>query len=192
MSIISDFLFRVQAVYKTGAATEHSYRPALEALFNSLDEDINALNEPKRVECGAPDFIIQRGGIVIGHVEAKDLDIGLRGMKNANKEQQDRYRKALPNLIYTNCLDWDFYRNGELIASVTIADYLMRIQPNPAHFGTLENLLRDFIAQRPQTITSPRVLAEMMAGKAGLIKDILRNALTADKDSRTDAMGSLN
>lgn len=186
MSIISDFLFRVQAVYKTGAATEHSYRPALEALFNSLDEDINALNEPKRVECGAPDFIIQRGEIVVGHVEAKDLNIGLRGMKDANKNQQERYRKALPNLIYTNCLDWDFYRNGELIASVTIADYLMGVQPNSDHFGTLENLLLDFIAQRPQTITSPRVLAEKMAGKAGLIKDILRNALTADKDSKTE------
>lgn len=189
MSIISDFLFRVQAVYKTGAATEHSYRPALEALFNSLDEGINALNEPKRVECGAPDFIIQRGEIVVGHVEAKDLNIGLRGMKDANKNQQERYRKALPNLIYTNCLDWDFYRNGELIASVTIADYLMGIQPNPGHFDTLENLLRDFIAQRPQTITSPRVLAEMMAGKAGLIKDVLRNALTADKDSKTELAG---
>lgn len=186
MSLISAFLSRVQAVSKTGAATEHSYRPALEALFNSLDEGINALNEPKRVECGAPDFIIQRGEIAIGHVEAKDLNVGLRGMKNTNKDQQDRYRKALPNLIYTNCLDWDFYRNGDLIASVTIADYLMGIQPNPGHFGTLENLLRDFIAQRPQTITSPRVLAEMMAGKAGLIKDILRNALTADKDLQTE------
>lgn len=186
MSLISAFLSRVQAVSKTGAATEHSYRPALEALFNSLDEGINALNEPKRVECGAPDFIIQRGEIAIGHVEAKDLNVGLRGMKNANKDQQDRYRKALPNLIYTNCLDWDFYRNGDLIASVTIADYLMGVQPNPGHFGTLENLLRDFIAQRPQTITSPRVLAEMMAGKAGLIKDILRNALTADKDLQTE------
>lgn len=186
MSLISGFLSRIQAVSKTGAATEHSYRPALEALFNSLDEGINALNEPKRVECGAPDFIIQRGEIAIGHVEAKDLNVGLRGMKNTNKEQQDRYRKALPNLIYTNCLDWDFYRNGDLIASVTIADYLMGIQPNPSYFGTLENLLRDFIAQRPQTITSPRVLAEMMAGKAGLIKDILRNALTADKDLQTE------
>ena len=44
-------------------------------------------------------------------------------MKDANKAQQERYLKALPNLIYTNCLDWDFYRNGELIASVTIADF---------------------------------------------------------------------
>ena len=186
MTVVTDFLARVQTVYKTGSATEHSYRSALEALFSGLSEGITALNEPKRVACGAPDFIIHRGEIVIGHVEAKDIDVGVRAMRDANKRQQDRYRKALPNLIYTNCLDWDFYRNGEPIASVKIADLLMGIQPIPDQFDVLENLLRDFIRQRPQTITSPKTLAEMMAGKAGLIKDVLRNALLADKDVRTE------
>lgn len=189
MKIIEEFVSKVIATNKTGAATEHSYRPDLQVLFNSLADGITALNEPKRVACGAPDFIIQRGEIVIGHVEAKDLGVGLRGMKDANKHQQERYRKALPNLIYTNCLDWDFYRNGELVASVTIADYLMGIQPNPEQYATLENLLRDFIAQRPQTITSPRVLAEMMAGKAQLIKDVLRNTLKADENLKTELTG---
>lgn len=180
LKIIDDFVSKVVATHNKSSATEHSYRSALEALFSSLAEDVSALNEPKRIACGAPDFIIQRGEIVIGHVEAKNIDVGLRGMKDANKKQQDRYRKALPNLIYTNCLDWDFYRNGELIASVTIADFLMGIQPKPDQYESLVNLLREFIAQRPQTITAPSVLAKMMAGKAMLIKDILRSALKAD------------
>ena len=141
---------------------------------------------PKRVKCGAPDFIIQLGDIVIGHVEAKDLHIGLRGMKDANKAQQQRYKAALPNLIYTNCLDWDFYRDGLLMASVSIADMLMGIQPKPDQYEGLENLLRDFIAQRPQTITAPRELAERMAGKANLIKDVLGNTLREDKDLQTE------
>jgi hypothetical protein len=182
---IEDFIKKVITIYKTGVATEHSYRSVIENLFNSLSENISAINEPKRVACGAPDFIVQRGDLVVGHVEAKDIGIGLRGMKDANKNQQDRYRKALPNLIYTNCLDWDFYRNGELIASVTIADYLLGIQPNPERYELLEKLLREFISQRPQAITSSRVLAEMMAGKAQLIKDVLHNALVADKDLQT-------
>lgn len=186
MSLISDFVTQVQATHKTGAATEHSYRPALQALFNGLADGVTALNEPKRVACGAPDFIVQRGEIIIGHVEAKDVGIGLRGMKDANKNQQDRYRNALSNLIYTNCLDWDFYRNGELLASVTIADYLLGIQARPDQYEKLENLLRDFIGQRPQTITSPRVLAEKMAGKAILIKDVLANALKADSELTTE------
>jgi hypothetical protein len=189
MTIITDFVKSVQEKYKTGAATEHSYRPALEKLFNSLAEDIHAINEPKRIECGAPDFIIQRGEIAVGHVEAKDIGVTIRGMKDANKNQQERYKAALPNLIYTNCLDWDFYRHGERIASVTIADYLMGIQPSPEKFDALENLLRDFIAQRPQTITSPKALAEIMAAKSTLIKDVLHNALDADKDLQTELSG---
>lgn len=188
MSIIGNFITKVQATFKTGAATEHSYRSALEALFNNLSPGTTAINEPKRVACGAPDFLIQRGAIVIGHVEAKDLLVDIRTMKDANKKQQDRYRAALPNLIYTNCLDWDFYRNGERIASVTIADYLLGIQPQPGQYVKLENLLKDFISQAPQTITSPRSLAVIMAAKASLIKDVLYNALKADVDGETDLM----
>ena len=118
---------------------------------------------------------------MIGHVEAKDLHIGVRGMKDSNKAQQERYKAALPNLIYTNGLDWDFYRDGDLTASVTIADFLMGVAPKPEQYETLENLLRDFIAQKPQTITSPRELAERMAGKANLIKDVLRKTLADDE-----------
>lgn len=187
--MIQSFLQQVTSTHKTGAATEHSYRPALQALFQSLSNDITAINEPKRVACGAPDFIIQRGELAVGHVEAKDLHIGLRNLKDANKAQQERYRKALPNLIYTNCLDWDFYRNGELFASVTIADYLMGIQPNKDQFGVLENLLRDFISQRPQNISSPEVLANMMAGKAQLIKDVFAKTLNADDGSTSELYG---
>lgn len=179
MSVISDFISRVQSIHATGNATEHSYRSAFEALFSALD--VTALNEPKRVKCGAPDFIISQGEIVIGHVEVKDLHIGIRAMKDANKDQQQRYKAALPNLIYTNGLDWDFYRDGELTASVTIADFQMGVIPNPDQYETLENLLRDFIVQKPQTITSPRDLAERMAGKANLIKDVLRKTLADDE-----------
>ena len=186
MSLISDFIASIQSTHKTGAATEHSYRPALQTLFNGLAEGVTALNEPKRIVCGAPDFIIQRGEIIVGHVEAKDIGIGLRGMKDANKNQQERYKNALSNLIYTNCLDWDFYRNGELLISVTIADYLLGIQAHPDQYEKLENLLKDFIGQRPQSITSPRVLAEKMAGKAILIKDVLANALKADSELQTE------
>ena len=123
---------------------------------------------------------------MIGHVEAKDLHIGLRGMKDANKNQQERYKAALSNLIYTNALDWDFYRDGELVASVNIADYVMGIQEKPDQFDTLENLLKDFIAQRPQTITSPKELATRMAGKANLIKDVLGNTLREDENLQTE------
>ena len=135
MTLLSDFVTKVQTIHKTGAATEHSYRSAFEAVFAGLG--VTALNEPKRVKCGAPDFIVSRGEIVIGHVEAKDLHVPIRGMKDANKDQQERYKAALPNLIYTNGLDWDFYRDGQLTASVKIADFSSGIVPKPANYPTL-------------------------------------------------------
>ena len=187
MSIIADFIIAVQQTFANNDATEHSYRPALKSLFEAIDPEVTAQNEPQRLtKVGAPDFSFKKGDIVIGHAEAKDLHIGIRAMKDANKDQQKRYKAGLPNLIYTNCMDWDFYRDGELIASVTIADMLMGIQPKPDQYGTLENLLRDFFAQRPQTITSPRDLAVRMAGKANLITDVLGNTLREDANLQTE------
>jgi len=184
--LIADFMSKVLAVHKTGAATEHSYRSALEGLFNSLNPSVTAINEPKRVKCGAPDFIVQRGDIIVGHAEAKDLGLDIHSFKDANKDQQQRYLKALPNLIYTNCLDWDFFRNGEKFATVKIGEMDPGIKPNPDEYDHLENLLRDFVVQKPQTITSPHDLAMRMAGKANLIKDVLRKTLADDKTFQSD------
>ena len=184
MGIINDFIGKVRATQLTGLATEHSYRSAIEGLFHAIAGDITALNEPKRVACGAPDFIVQRGQLAVGHVEAKDLGVDLQSMNEANREQQSRYRKALPNLIYTNCLDWEFFRRGELVASVTIGNFAKGIPPSPDQFDALEDLLRDFVAQLPQSITSPKTLAEMMAGKASIIKDVVGMRSPTTRSSR--------
>jgi hypothetical protein len=190
MALISDFITRVQNVHKTSIAREHAYRPALHDLLKALGDDLTPVNDPAKTDVGAPDFIILRDNIAIGHLEAKDIDIDIRSMKDANKRQQERYVKGLANLIYTNCLDWDFYRNGELVASVRIGDYLMGIQPIPENFAQLENLLRDFIAQRPQTITSPkRLWPNAWRARQYLIKDVLFNALRTDKDMQTELTG---
>lgn len=183
---VTSFVNSVMNLYQKGVTTEHSFRSSIEGLINNLAPEITAINEPRRSKCGAPDFLVQHGEIAIGHIEAKDIDVDLRAMKGANKDQQLRYRKALPNLIYTNCLDWDFYRDGELFASVTIGDFLMGIQPIPSAFDQLEHLLHEFITQKPQTITNPRDLAERMAGKATLIKDVLHRTLVEDETLETE------
>ncbi len=185
---ISQFLTDISAIHARGNATEHSYRPAIKTLIETT-ADIIATNEPKREACGAPDFIIEQGDIPLGHIEAKDIEIDIRPRKGPNKEQQDRYIAGLPNLIYTNGLDWDFYREGERIASVTIGDVLMGIQPRPENFDQFAHLLQDFVTARPQTITSAAKLAKMMAGRATLIKDVMGKALREDADLQTELAG---
>lgn len=187
MKSIQVFLTQINAIFNTGSATEHSYRSSFESLFKGLDDDITALNEPKRVQCGAPDFIIQRNGFVVGHLEAKDLGVDIRNLKGYSKEQKARYLDALPNLIYSNGLDWDFYRDGQLLESVTIGILDKIIIPDESRFNKLESLLIDFIAQQPISITRPKELAERMAGKARLIKSVLYQALIDDLNSEVDS-----
>jgi hypothetical protein len=150
MQRIARFIDSVRREHKTGIAGEHAYRPALHTLLDGLGDDVHPVNDGARIAVGAPDFIVLRNDIQIGHLEAKDIDIDIRKLKDANRRQHERYVKGLPNLIYTNCLDWDFYRDGDRIASVGIADYADGIQPIPENFARLENLLRDFVAQHPR------------------------------------------
>jgi predicted helicase len=194
---VAGYLSEVQRVHATGVATEHAYRPALEKLFKSISPDVTAINEPKgSVKVGRPDFVFLRNvgkgaDLTVGHCEAKDIGLGLspKGMTDFNKAQYDRYVKALPNLIYTNGLDFRFYKKGELARDISIADFLMGIQPKPDQFEVLANQLKDFCAERLQTITSAEKLAEMMAGKATLIKDILFNTLKEDAELQTELTG---
>ncbi len=190
---VSSYLAEVTRVHATGVAQEHAYRPALEKLFKSITDGVTAINEPRSIKVGRPDFVFLRNvgrgaDITVGHCEAKDVGLGInpRGMNDFNKAQHERYVKALPNLIYTNALDFRFYKNGELVREISIGDYLMGIQPKPEQFDSLAHQLNDFCAERLQTITSAERLAEMMAGKSVLIKDILFNSLKEDKDVRND------
>lgn len=184
------------AINALGNATEHSYRPVLQKLFDAIDPDIRSQNEPKRLtDVGAPDFSFHRGDLVIGHCEAKDLVIDLKGyIAKDGKEQFNRYRKALPNLIYTNGLTFLFYKDGELRHEVMIGEQMMGWRPIPEAFEALQHALEDFAAQRPQTIRSSKKLAQLMAGKAVLIKDILGKALISDikaegESGPTDILG---
>lgn len=68
------YLQEVRSKYESGQATEHSYRPALQALFQSIDPALTVINEPKKSEAGMPDFLFERNGVPFGWAEAKDID----------------------------------------------------------------------------------------------------------------------
>ncbi len=183
---ISSYLSEIRALAASGQATEHSYRPALERLFKSIDAGLTVINEPKRLtDVGAPDFVFNRGGVSVGWCEAKDLLKDITKFKTGDygKEQKARYAKGLPNLIYTNGSDFEFIVKGEVTGFVSIADLTPALPARPDQFERLEMLLKDFASQTPISINTAKQLAQMMAGKAVIIKDIMGNALTADKDA---------
>ncbi len=181
------YLNEIRALYASGQTTEHSFRPALAKLFGSIDVALTVINEPKHItDVGAPDFVFQRGDVAIGWCEAKDIgkDVRKFAATDYSKGQKDRYRKGLPNLIYTNGLDFEFLRDGEVVDFITIGDLIPTLPARPASFPLLENRLRDFAHITPLSITSSKRLAEMMAGKAAIIKDIMGRALVADMQAK--------
>ncbi|TMM48919.1 type ISP restriction/modification enzyme [Qipengyuania marisflavi] len=183
MMDIANYLEQISGIYASGQATEHSYRAALEGLFQSIDPDIQVINEPKRSEGGMPDFLFQRDGIAFGWAEAKDLPKDVIKLKGYSVEQRRRYENAYPNLLYTNGVDFEFIRNKDVVHHTSIADFmggLGGLQPLPGKFDELERQLKSFAQQKPISITSAQKLAEMMAGKAAIIKDEVGIALAED------------
>jgi len=178
-----DYVSSISQRYQAGNTTEHSFRGDLQNLIESLVPEVSATNEPKRQACGAPDYILMKDGIDIGFIEAKDIgDKDLYGKKKSgNKEQFDRYKASLHNLIFTDYLDFHVYREGEFITKIAIAKLTEKgIEAIPAAFEDFEKLIIDFCAQVFQSINSPQKLAQMMAGKARLLADIISKALTYD------------
>src|SRR5476651_2081012 len=119
---IPQYIDQVQKLYKTGLSSEHSYRGDLRTLLESIVPGVMVTNEPKRIECGAPDYIITRNEIPVGYIEAKDLgkDIGHKDYK----EQFDRYKKSLNNLIITDYIDFWLFIDGELKTKLKIAEII--------------------------------------------------------------------
>jgi len=189
---IGGYLEQVRAKYASGDATEHSYRPALQSLFQSIDPKLTVINEPKRGEAGMVDFMFKRGDVPFGWAEAKDIVKDVIKLKGYSIEQRKRYEKAYPNLIYTNGVDFEFIRDGKQVHFVSIADFMGQLgglQPLPDHFEELERQLQLFAEQKPISIRSAARLAEMMAAKAAIIKDEIGIALADDPEFRSGLGG---
>lgn len=184
---IGKYLRSIEKEYSTGKATEHSYRPALKSFVESLKKGISATNEPKREECGAPDFIVQKKQLPIGYIECKDLKWPLDSTEKT--EQLKRYRSSLNNLILTNNIEFRYYVQGELKLTVPIArlenDKIRKIA------GSEEKLLQlfnSFFAFKGPTIRTPKDLAERMAKIAQLIRYTIHQSFT--KEEETGALHS--
>ena len=155
----------------SGQATEHSYRPALRMLVEALGGDVRAINEPKHVACGAPDFIVERGGAPLGHIECKDIGADLDSVEAG--EQLKRYRDGLPNLILTDHLEFRLYAAGEPRERARFArlDGGGEISVAPDGAARLRALFARFFAADAPVVADPRDLARRMAAKARLLRD---------------------
>ncbi|MEK7707878.1 MAG: DNA methyltransferase, partial [Verrucomicrobiota bacterium] len=178
MTAFAPYLDEIKKNLAHGDATEHTHRPALKKLLESVSSGIIATNEPTRILCGAPDFNITKGKVPLGHVETKDIGENLTQMekgKPPSGEQFGRYRDGLPNWILTDYLEFRWYVNGESRMTVRLAelDARGRLKPLPNGEAELRNLLKAFLTQKSKTIGTAKDLAQRMAGMTRIIHDLI-------------------
>ena len=181
MQKLHNYIAKISNEFLTGSATEHTYRGHLKDLVEAIDANVIAINEPKRVKAGAPDYLIatKADNIEIGHIEAKDIGKDLNH-KDYN-EQFTRYKNALENLIITDYMEFQFYKNAQLTTTIKIAKIQDgKITPLAENFAEFINLIKDFTSFVGQSITSSSKLACMMAHKAKLMADVMLKAIEID------------
>ncbi len=96
--------------------TEHNYRTPFENLLNEIKPNnyIKIIHEPKReIGFGAPDFLIEKSGAIIGYIETKQIGENLDTI--IKTAQLKRYLSITDNLILTNYHDFILIKDGEVL-----------------------------------------------------------------------------
>ena len=188
------YIDEVSKQFSTGKATEHSYRPALAKLLGDLLPKFTITNEPSRIQCGAPDYIIAKGkgatSIPVAFVEAKDIgDSDLDGNRQ-HKEQFNRYKNSLDHILFTDYLDFHPYENGMPTQNVRIAEIKgNKIALIDANVPMFLGMVASFAEAQPQKITSSTKLAQMMAAKARLLAEVIEKTLETDSEKTGELAG---
>jgi len=183
MPEFKDYLKSVQKDFQFGIATEHTYRPALKTLIESFNNKITATNDPKRVQCGAPDFIITKRQITLGYIETKDINANLDKIERS--EQMVRYLGSLNNIVLTDYLEFRWYVHGEhrVTARLGDIDKKNKIRAKTENVETVSELLAAFLQSQVVKISNPKELASRMAGFARLIRESIEKAFEDEVES---------
>ncbi len=179
MSIFDDYLSKITKAFNAGNATEHTHRPALKDLIESLSAGIVATNEPRRVKCGAPDYIITKGHTPLGYIEAKDIGKPLAEVERS--EQLKRYLESLGNLVLTDYLEFRWYVGGQHRLTARLASVVNgKIKIDKNGIVVTQELLLAFLAAKAPTVNSPKELAVRMAALAKLLRDAMQKAFNEE------------
>lgn len=178
---------------------EASIRKPLDVLITSIGKQLGlnvvafdeAADTERRVR---PDYAVQVNGAVTGYVEVKAPGENLdpSAFKGHNLNQWNRL-KDLPNLLYTNGIEWRLWRAGELIGDPvhliggTLATAGTKLSPGER----FEGLLTDFLRWEPVDITSVKKLVTTIAPLTRLLRGEVMDTLAAEKRALSSPGGRL-
>lgn len=188
-----EYIQTIDQLYHVGNTTEHSFRGALASYLQSLLKNFVVTNEPRRIDCGAPDYVITQKNVPVAFLEAKDVNDGDLDGRRQHKDQFNRYKSSLDRIIFTDYLDFHLYVGGEFQDSVRIAetrgDHIVGMPENEAKFS---EMVLHLATEGRQRITSSSALAKQMAAKAHLLADAVKKSIAIDgEDGDSDIAAQL-
>ena len=183
LKLLAQHIRTIEKELLAGNATEHTHRSALKALVEQTMSGVVATNEPRRIECGAPDFVVSKGSATIGYIEAKDVD---KSLDEAEKsEQLQRYLCSLTNLILTDYLEFRWYVNGERCLKARLGSPARdgKIRREKAGAEAVAELISGFLSHRAESVGTPKDLALRMAHLAHMIRNLIVNAFANEVET---------
>jgi predicted helicase len=180
------YLAALRRNLRGGDATERTHYRALQDFIESLSPGVEAKAELSRIECGAPDFHVKKRGLLIGHIEAKDVGADLHEAEESEQIKQ-RYRPSLTNLILTNFLEFRWYVRGDHRKTVALGrlDSQGKIRSSAEGGQEAIALLKDFLSHKPQGAVKAKELAVSLARLAHQIRDVIVAAFQRNQTSAT-------
>lgn len=173
--------FKALQAHRVDEITEHSHRSNLQQLLESIaSPKTKVLHEPKREgKFGSPDFKITQVESIIGYVENKKIEENLD--KILKTDQIKKYQALSDNILITNYIEWIWIKEGKIQQRETLC-FLTDIEDKRKKLDTdkvkaVEKLIKSFFSQAPKEIADARKLAEALAIRAKLLKDILLEEL---------------
>lgn len=196
--MINEKIFGIYSEYfntvkKTNeSATEYTHRTAFENLLNAIkpDKNLNIIHEPKKFKGdeGKPDFQIFKEGLLIGYIEMKPVGTDLnkimeKDSQSRESKQLQRYLKVSPTLILSNYTDFVLFQKGIKVKAVTLFNIKDKLLDSGIVVKTQE-LFNYFFLSKPQEVTSPEKLSELLAERTKIFKDIVYEIINSTSTSQ--------
>lgn len=166
-----------------GGQDEDQLRAPMERLFEeiagALGVSVVMVGEASLADLGVrPDYAVDVAGARVGYVELKAPGRGVPSTWTPNRHEKAQWEKLrlLPNVLYTDGVQWALYRDGELLGQVARLDGDIRkagAKLTPAG-GEFARVLADFLLWKPEP---PRNVRQLVRAIAGLCK-LLRTEVT--------------
>jgi len=161
--------------------TEHSLRFELKTLLEDLlNRKVDILHEGKREgKFGSPDFKISDTKGIIGYVETKKIDDGLK--KIIKSDQIKKYIELSQNILLTNYLEFIWIRKGKIELRDTICFFSdlksKKFQLQREKAENVENLIQQFLKENSVGINNAKDLSIALAKRTRTLKDFLQETL---------------